>query len=200
MIRTLALLPLLFATPALAAEIKCEGPFAASATLADIETAFGKDNVKTGEVDGPEGSTMIATTVFPNDPDKQFLVYWWDEEKVERLAGVELTAADTAPGGVKVGMSIDEVQKLNGEPFTLSGFYWDYGGSAGFETGKLSNLPGGCYLNVTFQPSVQELPEGVSEAISGDKEIPSDMKEFSIARPVVESLSIGYPDSSAEGQ
>lgn len=201
MIRALALLPLLLAAaPALGAEIKCEGPFGAKATLGDIETAFGKDNVVTGEIDGPEGSTMIATTVFPDDPDKQFIVYWWDEEKHERLAGVELTAADTAPGGVRIGMSIEDVQKLNGEPFTLQGFYWDYGGAAGFQSGRLSDLPGGCSLNLTFQPSVDELPEAVSEAISGDKEIRSDMKEFSIAKPVVEAMSIGYPDSAAEDQ
>lgn len=197
MIRTLALLPLLLATPAAAAQISCAGPFGADATLADIEQAFGKDNVVTGEVDGPEGSTMVATTVYPDDPDRRFLVYWWDEEKHERLANVDLTAGDTAPGGVRVGMGIDEVQALNGEPFTLQGFYWDYGGVAGFESGKLSNLPGGCYLNVTFLPSVADLPEGVSEAISGDKELSSDMKEFAIARPVVQSMSIGYPDSTA---
>jgi hypothetical protein len=195
-----AIAAVLIAAPALADEIKCEGVYGPDAKLADFEQAFGKDNVVTGEVDGPEGTTMIATTVFPNDPDKKFEVYWWDEEKHERLAGVELTANDTAPGGIKIGMPIEDVQKLNGEPFSLQGFYWDYGGAAWFESGKLANLPGGCGLSVTFAPSAEELPEGVSEAISGDKEIRSDMKEFSIAKPVVQSIELSYPDSEASDE
>ena len=55
------------AAPLLAEEIGCEGVFKQSASLADIEAAFGKDNVVTGEVPGPEGTTMIATTIFPNE-------------------------------------------------------------------------------------------------------------------------------------
>src|SRR5690606_1876227 len=53
----LAALLMLTATPVLAAEIGCDGVFNASTTLADIEAAYGKDNVVTGEVPGPEGMT-----------------------------------------------------------------------------------------------------------------------------------------------
>jgi hypothetical protein len=106
-------------------------------------------------------------------------------------------AADTAPGGVKVGMGIDEVQALNGEPFTLQGFYWDYGGAAGFQTGKLANLPGGCFMSLMFNPSVEELDQATSDAISGDRELTSDMPEFKVAKPVVQEVSLGYPDAEA---
>ena len=188
---------LLCTAPALADEIACSGVLGADATLAGIETAYGKDNVVTGEVPGPEGTTMIATTVFPNDPDKMFMVYWWDEEKHERIAGFTVAKNDTAPGGVKVGMGIAEVQAINGEPFTLMGFYWDYGGSAGFQSGKLSDLPGGCFLNLQFEPSIQELGDDVANAISGDRELSSDMEELKIAAPVVTEINMGYADSEA---
>ena len=55
-------------------------------------------------------------------------------------------------------MGITDVEALNGEPFTLSGFFWDYGGSAGFDTGKLSGLAGGCVLNLQFSPSLDPRP------------------------------------------
>jgi hypothetical protein len=193
----LATLPLLLATPAFADQISCEGVFAAKSTLADFEEAYGKANVVTGEVDGPEGTTMVATTVFPNDEDKTFEVYWFDEVKHERLAGFTVPAKDTAPGGVKLGMSIKDVQKLNGKVFTLWGFYWDYGGQAGFKDGKLANLPGGCYINVTFNPSIDPPNDKISNAVSGDKEIKSNMKELDVIKPVVQEIEIGYPDPEA---
>jgi hypothetical protein len=185
------------ATPVFAAEIACDGVFNPNATADDFVKAYGKHNVVTGEVDGPEGTTMIATTVFGDDPNKSFQVYWWDEDKYARVAGFTVPADSTGPGGVKVGMGIDEVQKLNGEPFTLSGFWWDYGGSAGFQTGKLSELPGGCYMSLQFEPSVEELDQSVSDAISGDRELTSDQKEMAIAKPVVTQINLGFPDADA---
>lgn len=193
-----ALLPLMLAAPALADEIACAGALGPDATLAQIEQTYGKQNVVTGEVDGPEGTTMIATTVFPKDEAKTFQVYWFDEEKHERIAGFTVPAAATGPGGVKVGMAIADVQELNGEPFKLSGFYWDYGGSAGFDSGKLSHLPGGCFLNLTFNPSVDPPDDKVSAAISGEQDLRSDMKEFEVIKPVVQSIDLGYADPLAD--
>jgi hypothetical protein len=194
----LALLPLLAAAPALADEMACAGALGPDTTLSKIEETYGKANVVTGEVDGPEGTTMVATTVFPKDPDKSFQIYWWDEEKHERIAGFDVPANSTGPLGLKIGMPIADVQALNGEAFTLSGFYWDYGGSAGFDKGKLSNLPGGCFLNLTFNPSVDPPNDTISNAISGEQDLRSDMKEFAVVKPVVQGISLGYADPLAD--
>jgi hypothetical protein len=196
-----ALALMLGTAPVLAGEINCEGVFNQNATLAEIEAAFGKDNVVTGEVPGPEGTTMIATTIYPNDPERTMQVRWWDEENVAYLAGVTLAKSDTGPGGVKVGMPIEEVQAINGEPFGLMGFYWDYGGSAGFETGKLSGLPGGCYLGLQLSPTLETLPEDVSSAISGDIELRSDQPEVLAAKVAVDEVNLGYayPEALGEG-
>jgi hypothetical protein len=190
---TVAAALLLGAAPALAEEINCEGVFKQDATLAEIEAAFGKENVVTGEVPGPEGTTMIATTIYPEDPARTMQVRWWDEQDAEYLAGVTLAADDTGPGGVNVGMPIEEVQAINGEPFSLFGFYWDYGGFAGFESGSLSDLPGGCVLNLRFAPTREDLPEDVMNAISGDVELRSDMPEMLEAKVAVGEVNIGYP-------
>lgn len=194
LMRLTALVALLMlgAAPALADEIDCEGVFKQSATLADIEAAFGKENVVTGEVDGPEGSTMIATTIYPDDPERTMQVRWWDEENVAYFAGVTLATTDSGPGGVKIGMPIEEVQARNGEPFSLFGFFWDYGGAAGFETGALSNLPGGCYLNLRFSPLAETLSPAVEKAISGDNELRSDLPELTTARVAVSEINLGY--------
>ena len=192
---------MLSTAPGLAEEINCEGVFKQNATLAEIEAAFGKDNVVTGEVPGPEGTTMIATTIYPNDAQRTMQVRWWDETNATYLAGVTLAPGDTGPGGVKIGMPIEEVQAINGEPFGLMGFYWDYGGSAGFDSGKLSGLPGGCYLNLQLSPTLQVLPEDVSSAISGDVELRSDQPEVLAAKVAVNEVNLGYayPEELEEG-
>lgn len=181
------------AAPALGAEISCDGVFNKDATLADVEAAFGKDNVVTGEVPGPEGTTFIATTVFPGDAEREMQVRWWDEENRTHFAGVTLAAGDTGPLGLKVGMPIDEVTALNGEAFTLWGFYWDYGGGAGFETGKLSEVPGDCYINLRFEAAEENLSEAVMNAISGEVELRSDMPELDTAKVRVREVNLGYP-------
>lgn len=183
---------LLLATSALGDEIKCEGVFGPDSTLELIETTFGKENVVTGETDGPEGSTIIATTIFPGDTERQMIVGWWDEENHANLSYVEIPDKDSV-AGLHDGLTVKEVEALNGEPFTLSGFWWDYGGYAGFQSGKLSDIPGGCVVSVSFQPTVYA-PDGVNtEAIAGDREIPSSEPLLETLAVKVDSVTIGYP-------
>lgn len=189
----LAALLLLSAAPALADEIGCEGVFNADTTLADLEAAFGQDNVVTGEVPGPEGTTMVATTIFPGDADREMQVRWWDETNASSFAGVTLAPTDTGPGGLKLGMGIEEVEAINGEPFGIMGFYWDYGGGASFDTGTLSDLPGGCHLGLRFSPTVEDLPEDQMMAISGDQFLSSSDVPMRAAKPVIEEINLSFP-------
>lgn len=193
MFRSSLILSLAFclATPALAEEVKCEGAFAADSSAQRLEEIYGKENVVTGETDGPEGSTIIATTVFP-DTDKAMLFGWWDEENHRDLSYAELPYGDSV-AGLHAGLTVREVEALNGEPFTMTGFWWDYGGYAGFQSGKLSDIPGGCHLSVYFQPS-ESAPDGVdTTAISGDVEVPSSEPLLETLKVKVEALTIGYP-------
>jgi len=195
--RVIALVPLFFAaTPALADEIRCEGPFAADSSEARLVEIFGKDSVVTGDVPGPEGSTILATTVFPNDTAKSMEFGWWDEEKLERTAYFTVPADQVSPGGLKVGMSVKDVEALNGGPFQMFGFFWDYGGSAGFEGGKLGDLPGGCVVSVRF--AVGSYPADLNvDAISGDQQISSSEPLLEQVDARIESITVGYPDFSA---
>ncbi len=185
--------------PALAEEVVCGGPLGADGTEAGLIDAYGKDNVVTGEVDGPEGTTIVATTVFPNDPERSFQVYWWDEEAHEGLASFSLPAGATAPGGLRPGMTAAEVEALNGGPFTITGFGWDYGGFANFgETGALANLPGGCYPSVRF--ATGNIPDGLNiDSIQGDGvEIPSADPLLAKVDARVESVWLGYAMPEAD--
>ncbi|MDB5542620.1 MAG: hypothetical protein JWQ89_4347 [Devosia sp.] len=195
--RPLALFPLLLlAAPAMAADITCDGPFAADSSEARLIETYGRENVVTGDVPGPEGSTVLATTVFPNDPTKTMEFGWWDEEKHERLAYVTVPPGDTAPGGLKKGLTVKEVEALNGGPFQLYGFFWDYGGSASFEGGKLGDLPGGCVVSARF--ATGDYPADLNvDAISGDQQISSSEPLLEKVDARIDTVTVGYPDFSA---
>ena len=193
-----ALLPLL-AAPALSEELNCTS-FTTDTTLAQIEQKYGKENVITGDVDGPEGDSFTATTVFPKDDVRKFEIYWFDEEKREGLSGFTLPQDGVGPSGIKIGMAIKDVQKINGKPFTVGGFYWDYGGAASFAGGKLENKDdAACFMGVTFAPSVETTDQKIGDAISGEKDLKSNMKEFDVVKPVIQAVNFSFPDPN-EGE
>lgn len=180
------------ATPGFAEEIACEGAFGIDSSEARLIEIYGADNVETGIVPGPEGTEMLATTVFPDSPKRSLQFVWWNEEALSDPSYIELPAKLSAPGGVHIGQSLAEVEALNGDPFTLLGFGWDYGGSAGFETGALSGLPGDCILSVRFEYG--EFPEGLDTLPAmGDKELSSDDPLLAQMSVRLYAVSIGYP-------
>lgn len=196
--RRLLLLPaLLVATPVFAEQLSCDGPFAADSSEAKLVEAFGRQNVVTGDVPGPEGSTILATTVFPDDPEKRIEVGWWDEENLTQLAYFTIPAADTSPQGVKTGMTVKEVEALNGGTFELQGFWWDYGGYANFSGGRLGAPEEGCIVSVRFAPA-GEYPQDLNvDAVAGEVLVPSDEPLLETLDARVESLSVSYPDFGA---
>lgn len=182
---------LLLATPALSAEIACEGPFAADSSEQRLKEAFGAENVVTGDSPGPEGTTVLATTVYPDDPERMMVFGWWDEENLSELSYVKLAPGDSA-FGVSRGMGVDAVEALNGEVFTMTGLWWDYGGYAGFQSGALAELPGDCSLSLRFDTALN-VPDGIDVGpISGDQQVSSDEPLLDQLSVEVTQVTLGY--------
>lgn len=191
-LRFLALAALLVASPAMAADIKCKGPFAANSSVTDLQEAFGAENVVTGDTDGPEGSTIHASVVFPDDPEKRMTFVWWDEGADRDISYVELPQ-DAQVAGLAEGMTVAEVEALNGAPFMLAGFWWDYGGYADFPGGHLGRLPGGCAVSVFFSAD-NYAPEGVDvTAVTGDREVKSSEPLLATLAAKVDAITLSYP-------
>jgi hypothetical protein len=173
-------------------QVTCEGVYGADTTEALVVQTFGAENVVTGPVDGPEGTTYTATTIFPDDPDRTMLFSWFDETALTGISSIALSPSQAGPGGVRIGQTVAEVEAINGEPFTLSGFWWDYGGSAGFDSGKLSGVAGDCYVSLGFAVP-NEIPQAIDVTpISGDIEVPSSEGLLEVLDVRVERLSLGY--------
>ncbi len=174
--------------------LECAGPFARDASEASVAGVFGAGNVRDEMIDGPEGSTLDATLVFPDDPARRLVVLWHDEAARARPAAIIIQDESKwiGPGGISLGSTLAETEAANGEPFSILGFGWDYGGSASFPSGALASIPGGCTLSLTFQTGDQPLgPE--FDAIMGDQEFRTDNPLIQKATPTVSQIAVGYP-------
>jgi hypothetical protein len=147
-------------------------------TAAQIETAYGVANLHHEDIPGAEGETIPGARLFA-DTGRELEIIWDPEsEKKKVVFDIRVVGADWKfENGLKIGMSIEEVEKINGKPFKIAGFSWDYGGYANFEGGKLA-----AKVSLRFNPSIDEIPE----YLVGDKEISSTDKKLRAAKPVVE--------------
>jgi hypothetical protein len=175
--------------------LKCEGPFGRNATHADLVKAFGSSNVVYRDVEGVDVQPIKASVVYPNDPKAKLQVIWSDE-KARRgpTVMVKDQSAWAAANGIRIGSTLAEVEKLNGKPFKLSGFDWDYGGHVrDWQGGALAKLqPGGCILAVEFVHP-EDAPEENLAKVTGDLDILSDSADLRAVEPYVGLWLISYP-------
>jgi hypothetical protein len=175
--------------------VVCGGVFAKDSSHLKLAEVFEAQNISYGEVDGPEGTKLMASVLYPKDPKRRLEVLWQNEATRSDLSVISINGQSTwlAPKGLKLGVPLVTLEKLNGRPFKLTGFDWDYGGTVrDWMGGALSTLPGGCNMGMKFAPDPNTAAETRSE-VSGDKEFMSSDPLMRAANPTVEEITIGYP-------
>jgi len=179
------------ATPPLT--IACSGPFAKESSHARLQQVFGAQVVTIQKVDGAEGETFEASVLYRSEPATRLEVTWHDDKKRSGLsaASVKTPSTWTGPEGIRIGMTLDEVAKINGQPFRLNGFEWDYGGYVVDLKGKLASLPGGCGVTLRFSPGMA-LDAKKHAGLIGEKKLSSSDAKLLAVKPVLVSWSVGY--------
>lgn len=192
----LAILPL--ASPADAAPkkpeqvIACTGPFAKGVTHARLVKAFGANNVAVQSVGIGEGETVKASVIFPRDAARRIEVLWIDEKRRRNPAEIRTGVDSTwrTAHGIRRGMSLSEIEALNGRPFRLYGFGFDYGGTTlDWNGGTLATQAGNCSLTLRFM-----MREGADNAAVyvGEQSFMSDDEGMRKAAPVVDAVGLRY--------
>jgi hypothetical protein len=172
--------------------IACSGPFAKGVTHARLVKAFGKRNVAIERVGTGEGEMQTASVVFPRDAARRIEVLWIDEKRrrspSEIRTGIESTWRTAH--GIRRGMSLQQVEALNGRPFELWGFGFDYGGtSLDWKGGALATQAGGCTLTLRFT-----MREGADNAgvYIGEQSLMSASEAMRKADPVVDAVGLRF--------
>lgn len=116
---------------------KSFGHIKKGATLASIEKSFGKANVQVRTVQPPHGDLpkQRAAVLYPGTPNEAVVLL----ARNNRAEGVFIEKAGgkwATKEGLRVGLPAEEMEKLYGGPFAISGFGQDGGGAVNREPAK----------------------------------------------------------------
>lgn len=146
------------------------GAITSGMLLADIEKIYGASQLQPATLYGPEGITYEGLRFLPGTDDELELVI--HEEGVSATTSIPGSHWVSADHGVRIGTSLAELNRLNGKPFKLSGFGWDYGGSiTDWQGGALA----GHGLTLSYDGSLMDEESPFYEQALGDIELMSDL-------------------------
>lgn len=134
----------------------------------DLVKIVGRKNVERVERWYNEGTEKVIGSVFFKDSPSYFFIKWKDTVNFKNPDWIEIHGDKSVwmlDNGVKIGTTLAELVKINGKPFSFSGFDWDYGGYATFEKG---NLESDCY-SIRLYYDYKDLFENEWNQIVGDK-------------------------------
>jgi hypothetical protein len=173
--------------------IVCSGAFARESHHLKLTMTYDRNNVDFSEVDTGSGKTM-ASIIYHNDPKRRLEVWWSDVDKRKDIYLIAINGYSTwtGPGGLRLGLSLSDVEKLNRKPFKLRGFDKDRAAAVtDWDGGALTAVPGGCKAGVTLRAEAKT-PAEVLATLSADREFASADGVLRAARPAVTEILIGY--------
>jgi hypothetical protein len=187
-----AVRPAPMARPAVAPHvIACSGIFGPDSSHAKLAMAFRSRNVAFTQVDSSSGAKVMASVLFDKDP-KQRLEVWWSKpanRSQTHLIVINGQSDWIAPGELHLGLTLAELERLNGKPFKLTGFDKNkITTAADWDGGQLSTLSGGCKIGISLRANststVGDLP--------ADRAFKSDDSSLRAANPTVSEILIAY--------
>ncbi len=165
----------------------------------ELKSKFGKDHISYDTIWGAEGSYTMGSYIDKGTND-EVQIFWFDSLERSMIASASIHAKWNDNGtynysskwmsvtGIKLGLTTDELEKLNGKTFTFSGFGWDYGGGImSWNDGKLSTFEVGVTL---VESEDHEISETEMNEILGDQEVKSDNAVVKKTQPRVNSVSV----------
>jgi hypothetical protein len=193
----------LTATPASDAFLILPGDYAEGTTVEDLETRFGKANVR------KETSPEPRLVLFPDDPSRRAYVTFHEAEKFEILASILVTDPGSrwrGKHGVQIGMTIAKLQALNRKPF----YFWvddelqhsrahdgwspalddDDGSLGAFDVEEGEHL----YFNINLGPTDPAVVKAIPD-LPKEEQISSDDRRYRELREVIVVTGIGASSS-----
>lgn len=156
-------------------------------TLVSAQKRLGDANVVARELDGAEGETFPGWMLYPDDPARTVEVFLDESGAHPAMLRIRSeTSTWTRADGIRIGLTTNELQAMNGKPFEFTGFDWDYGGAiTDWHGGKLA--PGERHAGAIRLCPPEETPDGYP---SGDSSFQSDLDVVVAHPPIVCEYSL----------
>jgi hypothetical protein len=105
-----------------------QGSINAHTTRQDLVRAYGANNVVDRDLEVGEGEVEPGTILFPSDPERSIEILWNDGgKKTLTIRGKK--SRWKALHDISLGTTLKQLERLNGRPFHMAGFGWDYSGT-----------------------------------------------------------------------
>jgi hypothetical protein len=174
--------------------VTCGGTFAKDSSHLKLAMTFDSKNITFTDVDSSNGTKVPASVLFPDDP-KRRLEVWWSNPTARSgtyLIVINGKSTWTAPDGLRLGLTLQQLEKLNKKAFKLKGFDKDGVSTiSDWDGGVLADLPGGCKSGLSLRADPKAPPDAVS-ALPPDKEFSSQDPQMMAVKPTVSEILIGY--------
>ena len=174
--------------------VACSGPFAKDSSHLELVTAFNSKNITFADVEAADGTKVPASILFPNDPKRRLEVWWSDRTHRSDIHLIVIGGKSTwtAPDGLRLGQTLEQVEKLNHKPFKLKGFDKDRIATVSdWDGGELATLAGDCNAGLSLRADAKASAEKIG-ALSADKEYSSSDPAIRATKPMITEILIGY--------
>jgi len=185
------------------------GPITNRTSESQIRALYGPENVRRKDIQLEEGASFPGTVVYPDDPEKTFIIRWRDPSFRNLPESVLFRGPHSiwkTDKGLSLGTSLKEIETINGKPFALYGFGWDYGGTvAGAESGILAELGKKEHDPLTVRSLILRLSEEIFSTgsvsitreefreITGERILRSDHPVMQKLNPRVDEMIVVFP-------
>jgi hypothetical protein len=173
--------------------VTCSGVFAQDSSHQKLAMAFDTRNVAYTQVDADSG-TKPATVLYAKDPKRRLEVWWTDpiSRSHTHLIVINGQSAWGAPGGLSLGLTLPEVEKLNGKPFKVLGFSKGrVAALSDWDGGALATPPGGCKLGLSLRADANASASALA-ALPAEHEYASGDTALRAVNPTVSEILVGY--------
>ena len=159
------------------------GAVTADTTRDNLVELYGAESVADTDFPIGEGETVAASIIFPGT-SREATVIWAPDKKNEKVDRVVITGEEwLLPAGIRPGDELAEVEQINGGPFMIYGFGWDYGGVGYFKGGQLDRK-----VQIWFRPAIEEGPD--YEKVLGDSLFNSADQAMRAVDPRITEIAI----------
>ncbi len=174
-------------------QVTCNWPVGPNDSARTLLRRFGRQ-ARMADIGVGEGETERGVELFFNDPRRRMTVLFWDPARrhPEKVQFWNERAPWTV-AGIRMGDSIESIQRRNGRPFTLNQFGADYSGFMGdFKGGTFATIMGVCEPWIVFDEGDREVPPEGGNPLIGDGELSSDHPAMPKAKAFVGTLGVRF--------
>ncbi|HSJ76062.1 MAG TPA: hypothetical protein VK899_07775, partial [Gemmatimonadales bacterium] len=170
------------------------GPLTPEGSEVELRERYGPAAVDSARIELGEGETTPGTVLYPDDSLRRAEIVWKDTLSRRRPARVILRGAQSkwqVGQGISLGTSLRDLERLNGRPFVLAGFGWDYAGViTDWKGGALDSTLTG--IKLYLDPGSAQQQSAAYSQVLGDRDYSSDLPAMQQLNPRVAQIFVDF--------